>query len=1464
MRESFSRFNNNKFKKDITKEHFRKKYNDSQLQRDEKYKINGNKKVFILYKKLKEIKNKDDNEIILFFQEYDDISQAFENTKFSEEMIYLMVDILTRISFVNSSPASIILYQILENTSFFEKKIRDCLNNINVNDCDYLNFILNLIKLSDKILDKFSKSNKRIKRGDLLDLEDILNDKISQKEKEEKNENDILIEKILEKINLFKERERHINIIKAKEKEEKLNNKEIKDTDKIPIDYKKADVLIKKEEFQQKYDKMISHHIKNGPYFSYERYLNTNFYLEREDCYRDLRRAIKFLQSQGKAINDMNYKEIKNVTKKFSNLYFYVKGEIIYIEVNSNGIIITLDFQGVNSKKIKFTKRMITGSLVILSDRNFSDYLLTTVFYNPYFDLKANENDNQNNKKLKIKIPDHPFYRVQLSPININQKSFTFLLNNLKDLQIFESKAYFESYIHIMKRLQQINVEDLPFKSELIDVNFSDIKISQPENGYKYNNLTINPDKNEFPDEFKNLLDDSQLKALKMTLNNKISLIQGPPGTGKTHFGTIITNILLQNLNYENSIEYNDENSDIYDDENSNEYSDDIINGRNNPPQILVVCYTNHALDQFIEKVSEFTDSIVRIGGRCQNEKVKQYELSNIVHSFAKKKIINRLNSIGNNMRGILSLIDTRKRVGVSLVENKFGELYNKIINDFLFIIKKSIPYRYHKRLYIDDGLRKNIFIFWNMIGSIKNSPNKIIDTLLDIIKIPLEEEEERNKLFEKIITGLNGYNEDNIEILEFINNANENRNYNNINNVEEDKFEEQDEYDEEEILENEDKLKYRDNIENNEEMEEEEEESQELLDENDSGFKNLNPLSKEKYEFLIYSRYNFFRLGPKIIKLFIDYMKNELLKEKSNHEYDLTEFNDLLEKKNQISLIKDAEEIKKYKIVAMTTTGCAKYSTILEQRNFETIIIEEAAEVLESHVISLLTKNTKRLILIGDHKQLKPKTYNYELGAKYNLNVSLFERLINNKINFSSLKYQRRMKSIFADFVRIIYGVEDYVDYKDVNNKEKVRGIMSDIYFIKHNNNETENAWLKSKQNDYEAKYISKLCNYLILQNYKPEQITILTFYIGQVLLIRKYLKENDINNVRVTSVDNYQGEENDIILLSLVRSNKKKEIGFLNTFNRVCVAFSRAKIGMYTLGNIDCMVEGELKLYEKLKSKDIKLDEKMRGVWAKIRKKAEEMNIIGDKLSLICQNHKKITVISKIEDFGNCPEGGCQEPCKKRMLCGHTCEKLCHNYDCNSRKCTKPCPKEYSPCNHPCAKLCYEECGKCEKIVEKALPCGHIKKDCKCYEKEYDIKCEEKCKRKLECGHPCELKCYQKCDPNLCKIKMKKILICGHEGLAECGKQLYKIICEKKCEKVLDCGHNCTGTCGKCIQDTLHIKCQSKCGKMLPCGHLCEQKCSAECLCEKNCENICPHGYCGYNCLEPCIDCEEKCEIK
>jgi superfamily I DNA and/or RNA helicase len=78
---------------------------------------------------------------------------------------------------------------------------------------------------------------------------------------------------------------------------------------------------------------------------------------------------------------------------------------------------------------------------------------------------------------------------------------------------------------------------------------------------------------------------------------------------------------------------------------------------------------------------------------------------------------------------------------------------------------------------------------------------------------------------------------------------------------------------------------------------------------------------------------------------------------------------------------------------------------------------------------------------------------------------------------------------------------------------------------------------------------------------------------YTGQLLQLKKEMPREFFQGVRICAVDNFQGEENDIILLSLVRSNEEENIGFLRTSNRVCVALSRAKKGFYCIGNIQLM---------------------------------------------------------------------------------------------------------------------------------------------------------------------------------------------------------------------------------------------------------------------------------------------------
>ena len=360
----------------------------------------------------------------------------------------------------------------------------------------------------------------------------------------------------------------------------------------IPIDYKTRNIELTEEDFNNRQKIEIAANIIKGSYISYERYINTMFYLEYEDCYKSLRQTINGFQYNNISVNKMDKNELTKISKNYSYIYIYIKGEIRSVDINRDGVILELEFQAPTQRPIKFTKRMITSSLIILTDDNFEKYLLTTVYYNPYLDKKLKENRRM--LKRKIKLPKHPYYRVQLSLVNINPQSFMFLLQNRKDLQIFESKAYFESYVHIMRRLKEINIPDLPFRDELVNVDFNHLEMRHiNENyNYRYNDLLLNPMRKIYPQQFRNLLDNSQLNAIHRCLRYKIGLIQGPPGTGKTHVGTILADIILQNLNP--------------------------------GAQILVVCFTNHALDSFIEGILKYTDNVVRIGGRCKNEIVKQ------------------------------------------------------------------------------------------------------------------------------------------------------------------------------------------------------------------------------------------------------------------------------------------------------------------------------------------------------------------------------------------------------------------------------------------------------------------------------------------------------------------------------------------------------------------------------------------------------------------------------------------------------------------------------------------------------------------------------------------------------------------------------------------------------------------------------------------------------------------------
>lgn len=154
------------------------------------------------------------------------------------------------------------------------------------------------------------------------------------------------------------------------------------------------------------------------------------------------------------------------------------------------------------------------------------------------------------------------------------------------------------------------------------------------------------------------------------------------------------------------------------------------------------------------------------------------------------------------------------------------------------------------------------------------------------------------------------------------------------------------------------------------------------------------------------------------------------------------------------------------------------------------------------------------------------------------------------------------------------------------------------------------------------------------VLVGYKSSQITVLTMYNGQRLELIHLLPREAYPGLRVTVVDNYQGEENDIVLLSLVRSNREGRLGFLATQNRILVSLSRARIGLFVLGDFE-MLASNCEHWAAVVRE-------VRGLERELESAGTRRELMGSAFTLFCQNHPQyITKLGKPEDIKNCPEG-------------------------------------------------------------------------------------------------------------------------------------------------------------------------------------------------------------------------------
>jgi helicase required for RNAi-mediated heterochromatin assembly 1 len=269
-------------------------------------------------------------------------------------------------------------------------------------------------------------------------------------------------------------------------------------------------------------------------------------------------------------------------------------------------------------------------------------------------------------------------------------------------------------------------------------------------------------------------------------------------------------------------------------------------------------------------------------------------------------------------------------------------------------------------------------------------------------------------------------------------------------------------------------------------------------------------------------------------------------------------------------------------------------------------------------------------------------------------------------------------MRPEIREILTPIYG-DQLRDHDNVLNRDPIQGMGNiNIFWHSHNHGEGMMSDTPSRTNDFEAEMIAKFCEYLVLNGNDPSQITILTFYTGQRSLIARLLHRNPNlakTFFKVATVDSYQGEENDIVILSLVRSNMAGSIGFLNISNRVCVALSRAQRGFYIFGNAQMITNIDTLWWDVANILNSKSPKK-----------------VGVQLPLTCHRHKNRTNIETMADWDN-TFGGCTKPCGEKLPCGHSCPNNCHPFEHDDYRCVDRCLK-VMPCLHRCDLECWEEC--------------------------------------------------------------------------------------------------------------------------------------------------------------------------
>ena len=330
-----------------------------------------------------------------------------------------------------------------------------------------------------------------------------------------------------------------------------------------------------------------------------------------------------------------------------------------------------------------------------------------------------------------------------------------------------------------------------------------------------------------------------------------------------------------------------------------------------------------------------------------------------------------------------------------------------------------------------------------------------------------------------------------------------------------------------------------------------------------------------------------------------------------------------------------------------------------------------------------------------------------------------------------------------------------ELIDSSNVLKRPNLSGVQRNVVFVDHRVPEDSAVAAMSSShqshiNTFEAKMVACIIRHLLLQGYKTSQIVVLTPYLGQLQVLRnevpRVVKEirvdfgdldavdlekvagEDAGNIilhtkksdsiRVATIDNFQGEESDIIIASLVRSNPGGHIGFLKEPERVNVLLSRAKLGMILIGDSQCLRNS--------------LVPKGRELWGTLMDLIPRIGIVTEGFPVRCERHpSNTTVLSEPKHFEqHAKDGGCDLDCPMFLPCTHKCSRSCHFIDPKDGHKKILCPEIVfidCPQGHKLKCNCSDNMLAASKECKYCKQSAKLEADLKKAQKEREVKAQE-----------------------------------------------------------------------------------------------------------------------------------------